>query len=145
MPSLANERQEGGDHYKQPPGVPEHWDLAITYQWDPFQYQITKYVMRWKDKHDTPEKKLEDLMKGLHFYQKYIENWKAFLNQDARPPPTFDYQMFAEQVQVEGYVGGSLTDYRCKKCRLESRQSSARDYITFHNQNATDCVIEEQP
>jgi hypothetical protein len=68
----ANDRQVGGTHYRQAAGVPQHWDLAIAYGWDAFQYQITKYVMRWKDKHATPEKRLEDLKKAQHFLEKYI-------------------------------------------------------------------------
>lgn len=71
MPA-ANERQEGGDHYKQE-GKPQHWDLAVMYRWDPFQYQITKYVMRWKDKHPTHAQRLVDLKKARHFLDKYIE------------------------------------------------------------------------
>ena len=85
----ANERQEGGDHY-QTGDKPQHWDLAIMYQWDPFQYQITKYVMRWKDKHDTPEKRLVDLKKARHFLDKYIENFDAYdsgINSAKEPAP----------------------------------------------------------
>ena len=70
--SNANERQEGGDHYKQD-NKPQHWDLAVMYSWDPFQYQITKYVMRWKDKHPTHAQRLVDLKKARHFLDKYIE------------------------------------------------------------------------
>lgn len=46
----------------------EHWDLAAIFNWDPFQYQITKYAMRWRDKGG-----IADLEKCLHFVQKYIE------------------------------------------------------------------------
>jgi hypothetical protein len=62
----ANERQVGGDHYKKM--SLEHWDLSVIYNWDPFQYQITKYVMRWRDKNG-----LQDLEKVVHFAQKYLE------------------------------------------------------------------------
>lgn len=73
--SKANSRQEGGNHYKVG-DLPEHWDLVRMYQWDYFQAQITKYLMRWKEKHPTPEKRLEDLKKAAHFLQKYIEDAK---------------------------------------------------------------------
>jgi hypothetical protein len=66
----ANERQVGGDHYKIMPI--EHWDLAAMFSWDPFQYQITKYVMRWRDKNGV-----QDLEKVVHFAQKYVEVEKA--------------------------------------------------------------------
>lgn len=70
--------QVGGDHYNQG-SRPQHWDLAIMYKWDPFQYQITKYVMRWKSKHQTPEEKLTDLKKARSFLDKYIQNYEAYL------------------------------------------------------------------
>lgn len=70
-------KQVGGTHYDQG-DKPQHWDLSIMYIWDPFQYQITKYVMRWKDKHDTRAKRLEDLKKARSFLDKYIENFEAF-------------------------------------------------------------------
>lgn len=62
----ANETQVGGDHYKKLPL--EHWDLVTIYQWDYFQAQITRYVMRWRNKNG-----LEDLEKVVHYSQKYLE------------------------------------------------------------------------
>lgn len=64
--------QVGGNHYSKG-DLPQHWDLAVWYRWDPFQYQITKYVMRWKDKFPTREKRLEDLKKARNFLDKYIQ------------------------------------------------------------------------
>lgn len=66
----ANETQVGGTHYKIM--SLEHWDLAAMFNWDPFQYQITKYVMRWRDKNG-----IQDLEKVVHFAQKYVEVEKA--------------------------------------------------------------------
>lgn len=71
--SKANETQIGGDHYKGAEcphcgGSLEHWDLAWLFKWDNFQYAITKYVMRWREKHG-----LEDLKKAKHCIEKYIE------------------------------------------------------------------------
>ncbi len=65
--SKANERQVGGDHYKNPGGI-EHWDLVVAWDLDYFQAQITKYVARWKKKGGV-----EDLKKAAHFLEKYIE------------------------------------------------------------------------
>ena len=79
MTSSANDRQVAGSHYQQQEGTPQHWDLVIAYDWDYFQAQITKYVMRWKTKHPTPEQKLQDLEKARHVLDKYIENYKHFL------------------------------------------------------------------
>jgi hypothetical protein len=73
----ANEVQVGGNHYRRM-GAVQHWDLVTQYHWDYFQAQIIKYLMRWKTKHSTPEKRLEDLKKARHFLDKYIENATAF-------------------------------------------------------------------
>lgn len=62
----ANDRQVGGEHYKK--GGEEHWDRAWRLNYDPFQYIITKWVERWKDKGG-----LEDLKKAQHALEKYIE------------------------------------------------------------------------
>ena len=65
--SKANDFQVGGSHYKTASGR-EHWDLVEEFNLDYFQGQITKYVMRWKDKNG-----LQDLQKARHFLDKYIE------------------------------------------------------------------------
>ena len=84
----ANDTQVGGSHYRAKGEKVQHWDLAIMFNWDPFQYQITKYIMRWKDKHSTPQKRLEDLMKARHFLDKYIENFEAYdVQATAAPAP----------------------------------------------------------
>ena len=62
----ANAIQIGGEHYKK--GGEEHWDRAWRLNYDPFQYIITKWVERWKDKGGV-----EDLKKAQHAIQKYIE------------------------------------------------------------------------
>lgn len=76
--TTANDRQVAGSHYQQE-GLPQHWDLVVLYNWDYFQGQITKYLMRWKDKHPTPQQKLQDLEKARHFLDKYIENYTHYL------------------------------------------------------------------
>lgn len=62
----ANETQIGGRHYKK--GGEEHWDRAWRLKYDNFQYIITKWVERWRDKGG-----LEDLRKARHAIDKYIE------------------------------------------------------------------------
>jgi Protein of unknwon function (DUF3310) len=65
----ANERQVGGAHYKaKRSGQMEHWDIVWTWGLDYFQGQITKYVMRHKEKGGV-----QDLEKAKHFLEKYIE------------------------------------------------------------------------
>jgi len=66
----ANDRQVGGSHYKK--GGEEHWDRAWRLRYDPFQYIITKWVERWRDKGG-----IEDLEKAHHALGKYIEVIRA--------------------------------------------------------------------
>lgn len=63
----ANDTQIGGGHYKAP-GHEEHWDRAWRLKYDCFQYIITKWVERWREKGG-----LEDLKKIRHAIDKYIE------------------------------------------------------------------------
>lgn len=62
----SNARQVGGSHY----GLRwmQHWDVVALFGLDYFQGQITKYVMRWRDKNGV-----EDLKKAAHYLEKYIE------------------------------------------------------------------------
>lgn len=151
----ANDRQEGGDHYRQEGDKPQHWDLAIIYSWDPFQYQITKYVMRWKDKHETPEKRLMDLKKARHFLDKYIENVAEYdpgtkVVNTPTPKPDLD----ARQTRVEtmklqvsstgtqgivdqnwsceGYLGSGLNVYKCRHCKQEVTASDVDKAYEVH-------------
>lgn len=67
----ANERQVGGDHYKnmnEKTGGLQHWDVVHLFDLDYFQGNITKYVMRWRAKGGV-----EDLKKARHYLDKYIE------------------------------------------------------------------------
>ena len=45
----------------------QHWDWAWENEYDPFQYIITKWLHRWKDKGGV-----EDLKKAKHALEKYI-------------------------------------------------------------------------
>lgn len=69
---VANDKQVGGRHYKK--GGEEHWDRAWRLKYDPFQYIITKWVERWRDKGG-----IEDLEKAQHALEKYIEVVRAEL------------------------------------------------------------------
>jgi hypothetical protein len=103
----ANERQIGGDHYKV--GGEEHWDRAWRLKWDPFQYQITKYVERWKDKGG-----IDDLRKAQHFLEKYIELLTAPAQElDPSHVKANGWLDFT----FEGQTGDGKTLYKCHKCR----------------------------
>lgn len=147
----ANETQVGGTHYKQKEGQLEHWDLATMYQWDPFQYQITKYVMRWKNKHPTHEKRLEDLKKARHFLDKYIEDatqWDHWTEQEMKPKTPSPYAglyplegvraggatQFADtdDWKCEGYYGDGTQLYKCVKCSKTVRAATHAEAFIVH-------------
>lgn len=94
----ANDRQVAGTHYQGK--ELQHWDLVAMYGWDYFQAQITKYLMRWKSKHDTHEKRLEDLRKAQHFLEKYIE-----LNATKKAP----------EIKTTGWMGKPGA-FQCLSC-----------------------------
>lgn len=75
MGTKANKTQVGGNHYMKY-GDLQHWDVVDRFDLDYFQGQITKYVMRWRDKNG-----IADLRKAQHFLEKYIE-----LNEDGSEP-----------------------------------------------------------
>lgn len=141
--SDANKVQVAGNHYKaeSEKGNPQHWDLAIMYGWDPFQYQVTKYIMRWKTKHDTSAKKLEDLKKARHFLDKYIENYERYLPAGVGPQPLEEalkqeaksWDWLADEPNGlesnehwsnEGYYGNGEALFKCTKCKSLVRMSA---------------------
>jgi hypothetical protein len=128
----ANETQVGGTHYKVG-DKPEHWDLAIMYKWDPFQYQITKYVMRWKTKHITPEERLKDLKKAQHFIQKYIENFEAYDKGNG----AWEHQQLPSGWTMEGFFGDMDRVYTCKKCTKVFRATSLGHAMEQHDASGT--------
>ncbi len=75
--SKANERQEGGNHYKK--GGEEHWDrmvriLGLDQARGYFIASSTKYIERYQWKNG-----IEDLKKARHFIDKLIELEEAEL------------------------------------------------------------------
>lgn len=141
MKSYKHDTQVGGNHYDQG-DLPQHWDLAIMYRWDPFQYQITKYVMRWKDKHDSREQRLTDLKKAKNFLDKYIENFAAYdsvhkplplMHEDLKePPPNLKAHHEDETWQCEGYYGDGTQLYRHRKGRQLYRAKSLQEASEMH-------------
>lgn len=74
----ANERQVGGEHYKDT-AAPcphcgnflEHWDISWAFRFDQFQYCISKYI--WRKKGPGGRPLVTDLEKAKHHLEKYIE------------------------------------------------------------------------
>lgn len=105
-------KQIGGDHYRTPAGIPEHWDIAWALQWDFYQYQITKYIWRWKEKGGVA-----DLKKAQHFLEKYLQVLQAqgeepqphgYVDQD-NPPTGPERPTAADAPPVESRSGGPYT------------------------------------
>lgn len=97
----ANDRQVGGDHYKDKLRCPscqatiDHWDVAWIMDWDCFQYIITKWIWRWRQKGG-----LQDLHKVRHAIDKYIELVEAAeKTAGAEPGPGYVNQDFRGQVR----------------------------------------------
>lgn len=63
----ANDRQEGGDHYKQFRGL-EPWDVIIHWGLGFLDGNAVKYLARWRHKGG-----LLDLKKAKHYIDKQIE------------------------------------------------------------------------
>jgi hypothetical protein len=74
--------QVGGQHYKVNDNQIQHWNLVIAHDWDYFQAQIIKYVMRWKQKG-----KIEDLKKAHHFLLKYMDVAGSYMFDSEQPEP----------------------------------------------------------
>ena len=132
----ANDTQVGGTHYRQSGAALQHWDLAVHFQWDPFQYQITKYVMRWKYKHGTPEERLRDLQKAAHFLQKYIEvaaQYQPLPAPAEQPTPAPAQDLTGdEDFACEGYFGDNTQEYKCRHCGTAVRAASLVAALQAH-------------
>lgn len=94
----ANDRQVGGDHYKK--GGEEHWDRAWRLKYDPFQYIITKWIERWREKGGV-----DDLRKAQHAIEKYIEVASV---QEVRGAPATLTQLLPELIKVDLDHGASV-------------------------------------
>ena len=62
----ANQKQEGGSHYKSKAIQP--WDYIIANNLGYLEGNIIKYVSRWKNKGGV-----QDLNKAMHYLEKLIE------------------------------------------------------------------------
>jgi len=67
-------RQVGGNHYKLPIQPTEY---IVKNNLDYLSGNVIKYITRWKTKHNTLDKQLEDIDKAIH----YCELLKSYLNQ----------------------------------------------------------------
>lgn len=67
-------RQVGGTHYQLPIQPTEY---IVKNNLDYLSGNVIKYVTRWKSKHNSLDKQLEDIDKAIH----YLELLKSYLNQ----------------------------------------------------------------
>jgi len=62
-----NERQIGGQHYREANAAYQHWDLVAEYGLSYFTGNITKYATRWRNKEGV-----KDVEKAVHYTDKLI-------------------------------------------------------------------------
>lgn len=103
--SEANKRQVAGDHYRK---EYQHWDYAVVRDLGYLPGQVTKYITRWRTKHPTPDGRLDDASKAVHFLEKLIEV------SEHRPPfvSTYAYALNYELGVCETLVLSNLDDWR---------------------------------
>ena len=108
MPSNTtgpNERQIGGQHYREMNAAYQHWDLVAEYGLSYFTGCITKYATRWRRKAGT-----KDLEKAIHYTDKLINLYHndTFNFQDRKIPTQLlnmrrfcaDQQLSALEIEV---------------------------------------------
>ncbi len=88
----ANQRQVGGDHYKN--GALEHWDLIERHGIGYLEGCATKYIARWRKKNG-----LQDLEKADHYVQKLIELYDEGVR---LPRGVVPHETIAEFCRVNG-------------------------------------------
>lgn len=69
------DKQIGGQHYKNLSIQPSEYIVRNNLDW--FSGNVIKYITRWKTKHNTLDKQIEDIDKAIH----YCELLKSYLNQ----------------------------------------------------------------
>lgn len=69
------DKQIGGQHYKNLSIQPSEYIVRNNLDW--FSGNVIKYITRWKTKHNTLDKQIEDIDKAVH----YCELLKSYLNQ----------------------------------------------------------------
>lgn len=142
----ANDRQVGGDHYKK--GGEEHWDRAWRLHYDPFQYIITKWIERWRDKGGV-----QDLKKAQHAIEKYIELVEAGVDPNTQPMAEFEQRTVVSEVLMtppfpklgelrteaeqygfswEGIYGNGESNYKCLGCGQLIRARSGAEAKSLH-------------
>lgn len=71
----VNDKQIGGDHYKQL--KIQVWDFVAANDLDFFQGNAIKYIVRKKG---TLENRIKDYQKAIHYLEKKIELLKEYSN-----------------------------------------------------------------
>lgn len=134
----ADEHQVGGTHYQAPKGL-QHWDIVIAHDLNYFEAQILRYVMRCRKKNG-----LQDLYKGQHFIEKYIQDWEQINRLPAVQvqvvPHTVedvdrDYELqlqAAALFQPDGFGGDGRNGYQCVTCRQVVKAKSPLSAQRIH-------------
>lgn len=116
LSTRANERQVGGEHYKD--AEFQHWDWAAeNFGPDYFLGNITKYVTRWRKKSGV-----QDLEKALHYADKLygLYNTGVFLNLPLKRTPK-EFTRFA--------VANSLGSVESRICSMCASYTTTRELL----------------
>ncbi|MCA2570654.1 DUF3310 domain-containing protein [Microcystis sp. M42BS1] len=132
----ANDRQVGGDHYKQ--AEVEPWDIVHMYNLDYYLGNALKYILRHEKKG-----KATDIDKAIHYLQKWLEL------HDDRPGsvPTFEQRLEAAQ----RFVGQDSTEKlpilteEEQRDLWECRRNMANRVFIEFNKMMEDSVLKEIP
>lgn len=143
----ANEKQIGGDHYKEAGRTgEEHWDRVWRLKLNYWQAAATKYIERYRYKNGK-----EDLLKAIHYIEKLIELEypdKPALKEES-PPKIINHfnpgqvaatgwvQFVFEGANVEGYL------YTCRECNEKFYAPPGCNPHTFHGCNAIAASVME--
>lgn len=124
MATRANERQIGGDHYKN--GVLEHWDVIERYGVGYLEGCATKYIARWRKKNG-----LQDLEKASHYVQKLLELYDEGVRIPRGVVPRRVIAEFCQANSCNVVESGALHMllHWSDRCHLEEAQKDIRSLV----------------
>lgn len=120
----ANERQVGGDHYKN--GKLEHWDLIERYGVGYLEGCATKYISRHHSKAGR-----QDVQKADHYVQKLLELYDEGVRLPRGVVPHKVIDEFAQAQGLGATERGALHMllHWSERCHLEAAKKDIADLL----------------
>ena len=88
--------------------------------------------MRWKYKHETPEKRIEDLKKAQHFLAKYIEVAHVYDSSALKEPTTYPTKIVSDFEGINNMLHVEGRTFRCAHCASVVLASSPMEAFLRH-------------